>query len=171
MFDAFGVLAGNALAVAAFFVFPIRSRLALDRLERQPAMCFAAGALGWIAVIPIAVVLLCTLLLAPLIAVEALAVALATFVGTASVALLVGRRMYAALDKNGTTTENLALILGVALLSAAELVPILGFLVTIAAGLAGLGATILTWLPERALTRGPLREGLETLDERTRHRA
>ena len=36
-----------------FLIFPLRTRIALDRLERHPGLCSAVGLLGWGAVLPL----------------------------------------------------------------------------------------------------------------------
>jgi len=147
--DVVTVLAGNLIALVAFWIFPLRTRLALDRLEHRPASCTIAGVVGWAAIVPLAIVLLCTIVLAPLILLEVIAAVAGVFVGTAAIALLVGRRLYEKVDPDGRPSEAAVLILGVVLLTAAELLPIVGYLVTLAAGIVGLGSIILTFLPDR----------------------
>ena len=149
--DVVTVLAGNLIALVAFWIFPLRTRLALDRLEHRPALCAIGGVLGWVALVPLAVILLCTIVLAPLILLEIIAAIAGVFVGTAAIALLVGRRLYEKLDPNGTPSEPLILVLGVVLLTAAELLPVVGYAVAAAAGIVGLGAAILAFLPDRRL--------------------
>ena len=146
------VLTGNLIALIAFWVFPLRTRLALDRLEHRPGLCAISGILGWIATIPLAIVLLCTIVLAPLVLVEVVAAIAGAFVGTAAIALLIGRRLYEILAPGSTASEPLILVLGIVLLTAAELLPLVGFFVALVAGFVSLGAAILTFLPDHRLT-------------------
>src|SRR5579862_699868 len=76
----------DVVAVFFFLVFPLRTRMALTRLEQHPGVCAIAGVLGWIAVIPLAIVLVCTILLIPFVAVEFVAVVAAVFLGKAALA-------------------------------------------------------------------------------------
>ena len=58
------------VVVLFFLIFPVRTRIALDRLERHPGLCSAVGLLGWVAVLPLALLLLCTIVLIPFIVLE-----------------------------------------------------------------------------------------------------
>lgn len=162
--DVVTVLAGNFLALVAFWIFPLRTRLALDRLERRPALGAIAGVLGWAALVPLAIVLLCTIVLAPLILVEILAVIAGVFVGTAAVALVVGRKLYEKLDPNGRPSEAPILILGIVMLTAAELVPVLGSVVAVVIGIVGLGTAILAFLPDRRLATASRASGTDPIN-------
>jgi hypothetical protein len=72
-------------------------------------------------------------------------------IGTAALSLLVGRRLYELLNPSQTPSPLAALLIGLALLTAAELVPIVGALVTILVAVIGLGAAILTLVREESL--------------------
>jgi hypothetical protein len=111
-------------------------------------LCAAFGLVGWVAVLPIAVLLLCTILLIPFIAVEAVLVIAAVFLGKAALALLVGRRLCEVVSPATTPTPFVALVVGLALITAAELVPVLGAIVTAFVALIGLGAAILAFTGE-----------------------
>jgi len=144
---------GLAAVVLLFFlIFPLRTRMALDRLERHPGLCTAVGLVGWIAVIPIALLFMITVVLIPLIAVEIVAVVAGLFVGTAALALLVGRRLFEMMSPRTTAPPLLALVLGLALITAAELVPIVGALIMILVGVVGLGAAVLAFVREESFT-------------------
>jgi len=146
-------LAWGVVVLLVFLIFPIRTRMALDRLEQHPGLSVATGLIGWIAVIPLAVLLAVTIILIPLIPVEAVALLAGVFIGKAALSLLVGRRLYELIQPRSTPSPIAALILGLVLLTAAELVPVMGGLVTILVGLVGLGAVILTFVSES--TFGP----------------
>jgi hypothetical protein len=138
----------NLLALLVFLIFPLRTRMVLDRLERHPGLCVAAGIIGCVSVIPLAVLLAITILLIPLILIEMVFVLASAFLGTAALALLIGRRLCELLSPATTPSPLLALVVGIALITAAELVPVLGTLVLILVGLIGLGATILSFAGE-----------------------
>lgn len=136
----------NVLALLVFLIFPLRTRMVLDRLERHPGLSVTMGLLGCVAVIPLAVLLAITILLIPLIALELVFVLASAFLGTAALALLIGRRLCELLSPSTTPSPLVALLVGIALITAAELVPVLGTLVVILVGLIGLGATILSFM-------------------------
>ena len=135
----------DLVAVLFFLIFPLRTRMAIDRLENHPGLCTAIGLVGWVAVIPLAILLLCTILLIPFIAVEAVAVIAGLFLGKAALALLVGRRLWDVLSPSTTPSPFAALIVGLALITAAELVPVIGAVVMVFVALIGLGASILAF--------------------------
>jgi len=141
-------LSWNLLALLVFLIFPLRTRMVLDRLERHPGLSVAAGVLGCVAVIPLAVLLAITILLIPLILLEFVFVLAGVFLGTAALALLIGRRLCELISPSTTPSPLVALLAGIILISAAELVPVIGTLVLIFVGLIGLGATILSFAGE-----------------------
>jgi hypothetical protein len=141
-------ITSDVIALVLFLIFPLRARMALDRLEQHPSMATLAGLCGWVAAIPVAILLLFTLVLIPLIPVEFVLLAVAVFVGKAALALLVGRRFYELLQPKATPAPLFALVIGLVLLTAAELVPVLGILVMLLVMLVGLGAVLLTFVPD-----------------------
>lgn len=149
-------LAWAVVILLTFLIFPVRTRIALDRIERHPALCAGAGLIGFVAVIPLALFLAVTLFLIPLIAVEAVALVVGLFLGTAALSLLVGRRLYEMLSPQKTPTPLGALVLGLALLTAAQMVPLVGHLVTALIWLVGLGAAILAFIGEERFAGIPV---------------
>ncbi len=149
-------VAWGVVVLLFFLIFPLRTRMAVGRLEQHPALATGAGLFGWVAVIPVAVLLAITVVLIPLIFVEFVLLAAALFIGTAALALLVGRRFYELLSPNATPTPLVALVLGLTLLTAAQLVPVVGVLVTLLTALVGLGAVILTFVPETPSAPGAI---------------
>ncbi len=142
-------ISASLITLLVFLIFPVRTKIALDRLERHPGLCAGAGLVGWIAILPFAFVLLVTVLLIPLIFVEFIAVIVGVYIGKAALSLLVGRRLFEMLSPHATPTPIAAFILGLALLTAAELVPFLGILVTGLIWLIGLGAASLAFVGEQ----------------------
>lgn len=145
----------NVVILVFFLIFPLRARMAVDRLEHYPAISAVFGLLGWIAIPIVAFLMFCTIVLWPLIPVELIVCAAATFIGIAALALLVGRRFYELVQPNATPSPLVALILGLILVTAAEMVPVVGMFVTGLAALIGFGAVILTFISGMASGPNP----------------
>ena len=148
-------LTWDVVVLLFFLIFPVRTRIALGRLEAHPGLCVATGLLGWVAVLPVLVLLAVTIVLIPLIPIELVAVVVGAFIGKAALALLVGRRLYELLSSRTTPSPFAALLLGLVLITAAEMVPIVGTLVFVLVGLVGLGAVLLTFINSQS-PFGPL---------------
>jgi hypothetical protein len=152
-------LAWDVVVLLIFLIFPLRTRMALDRLERHPGLSVATGTFGCVAIVPLAVLLFASIILIPLIPIEFVAVIGGVCVGTAALALLVGRRLCELINPSQTPAPLTALVVGLALLTAAELVPIIGTMVMVLAALIGLGAAMLTLMSEQSfsgVTRSPV---------------
>ena len=141
------MLAFNVLAFFSFLLFPMRARLALGRVETHPGLAAVLGVLAFVAVIPIAIMLVLSIVGIPLVVVEIAAVLAGIWIGQAAIALLVGRRLSELIRPNTTPSPLTALILGLVVVSAAEIVPVVGWAVTALMVLVGLGATILGFFP------------------------
>ena len=139
-----GKLIGDFLVLIAFLIFPMRARLAMERLESHPGLATAVGLGAWLAVVPLGIMLVITIVLSPLILVEALAIVVAMLIGKAALALIVGNRLLVMTNTKVNPSPLLALVIGLVLLTAAELVPIAGLLVTMLVLLVGVGATLLS---------------------------
>lgn len=139
-------LAYNIIIVLAFLIFPMRTRMALDRLEKHPGLSAAAGAFATVAIIPVAFLLLVSIIGWPLLPLEALAVVGGVLIGQAAVALLVGRRLFELIRPQTTPSPLAALVVGLVVVTAAELVPVVGGLVVALVWLIGLGAAILAFV-------------------------
>jgi hypothetical protein len=139
-------LGANAVVLLVFLLFPVRMRLALDRVERHPGLAALAGACALVAVVPVAIILLITLVGIPLIALEIAGLFAGIWLGTGAIALLVGRRLAELVWPMHTPSPLWALVIGLAVVSAAETVPIVGWVVTALVWLMGLGAAILSFL-------------------------
>lgn len=143
-------LAYSVIVVLAFLIFPVRVRGALDRLEHHPGLSAAVGVLALVAVVPIAVLLFISFIGWPLIPVEFIAIFAGILIGQAALGLLIGRRLYELMRPHATPSPLAALILGLIVISAAEILPIVGGLVTGLVCLVGLGAAILAFVRETA---------------------
>jgi hypothetical protein len=120
--------------------------LALDRVERHPGLAALVGAVALVAMLPVAIVLLVSIVGIPLIALEIAALFVGIWLGTGAIALLVGRRLAELVLPHSTPSPLLALVLGLVVVSAAETVPFFGWAVTALVWLVGLGASILAFV-------------------------
>lgn len=151
------LLAWNLLVVFAFLLFPVRVRVALDRIEKHPALSGVAGVAAAVAVFPVAILLLFSVIGIPLIPIEFAALFACFWIGSASIALLLGRRLYELLVPRATPSPLAALVLGLLLITAAESFPLVGWAVAALVVLVGLGAACLGFVREssfRAFTHG-----------------
>jgi hypothetical protein len=148
-------LAYSVIVLLAFLLFPVRVRAALDRVEHHPGLSAAVGVLGLVAILPIMILLAISVIGLPLIPVEILAVFAAILIGHAALSMLIGRRLYELILPRTTPTPIAALILGLIVVSAAGIVPVLGPLVMALVWLVGLGAAILAFVRETAFM-GPM---------------
>ncbi|HWT06790.1 MAG TPA: hypothetical protein VN224_13595 [Xanthomonadales bacterium] len=153
-------LAASAVVVLMFLLFPLRMRVALDRVEKHPALSAAAGAVALAAVIPITLLLLVSIVGIPLVLLEIAALFAGLWIGTGAVSLVVGRRLAELVIPASTPSPLFALILGLVVVSAAEILPIVGWLVTAILWLVGLGSTVLSFIRstrlDAAVHRAPI---------------
>ncbi len=141
-------LAYSVIVLVAFLIFPVRVRAALDRVEHHPGLSAGVGVLALVAVFPVALLLFVSFIGWPLIPVEFLAVFAAILIGYAALSLLIGRRLYEMLFPRTTPSPVAALILGLVVIAAAGMVPVIGHLVIGLVCLVGLGAAILAFVRE-----------------------
>jgi Na+/H+ antiporter NhaC len=143
-------LGWDLVVVIAFLLFPFRMRVALDRVEKHPGSSTAVGAIALVAMIPIAVLLLVSIIGIPLIPIEIAAVFAGLWIGQGAVALLLGRRLFELMRPTTTPAPLGALVIGLVLITAAETLPVVGWAVTAIVALTGLGAAILAFVRETA---------------------
>jgi len=153
-------LAGSAVVVLMFLLFPLRMRVALDRVEKHPALSALTGTIAVVAVVPIAILLLISIIGIPLVFLEIAALFAGVWIGTGALALLVGRRLCELVLPASTPSPLLALVLGLVVVSAAEIVPVIGWAVSALVWLVGLGAAILSFIRsvqlDTAVQRAPV---------------
>lgn len=140
----------SALVLLIFLIFPMRVRLALDRMEQHPGLSAAVGAIVMVAMVPLAILLFITFIGWPLIPLEFVAIVAATLIGQAALAVLVGRRLYEVMFHHRTPSPIGALVLGLVVVTAAEMVPVLGWLVSALVWLVGLGAATMAFFGSRS---------------------
>ncbi|MEO6913069.1 MAG: polymer-forming cytoskeletal protein [Candidatus Baltobacteraceae bacterium] len=143
-------LAYSVVILLFFLIFPVRVRVALERVERHPGLSAAVGVLAFVAIIPLALLLLVSIVGIPLVPLEFVALLAGIFIGQAALGLLVGRRLYELIRPQMTPSPLTALIIGLIVLSAAQIVPVVGHLVTALVWLVGLGAAILAFMRDSA---------------------
>jgi hypothetical protein len=140
---ALGYFAWAVLVLFAFLLFPVRVRVALERVERHPGLSAATGTLAAVAIVPVAILLLMSVIGIPLIVVEVAAVLAGVWIGQAAVAIIIGRRLFELLRPQATPTPLGALVLGLVVVVAAQMLPMFGWVVTALVWLIGFGAVIL----------------------------
>ena len=143
-------LAYSVIVLLVFLLFPVRVRVALDRLEHHPGLSAAVGTISLVAIIPVAILLAISIIGIPLIPIEIAAILAGIFIGQAALGILIGRRLYELIRPHTTPSPLGALILGLVVVSAAEIVPGVGTFVTMLVVLVGLGAAILAFVREAA---------------------
>ena len=139
-------LASSVVVVLVFLLFPLRMRVALDRVERHPALSALIGALAAVAIMPIAFMLIVSIIGIPLVILEVAALFAGVWIGTGAIGLLVGRRLCELVMPTSTPSPLVALILGLVVVSAAEILPVVGWAVTALVWLVGLGSAILSFV-------------------------
>ena len=144
-------LLSSAIVILIFLLFPLRMRVALDRIERHPGLSAATGAIAAVAIIPIGILLLVSIIGIPLIPLEIAAIVAGVWIGTGAISLVVGRRLCELIMPTATPSPLLALIIGLVVVSAAEIVPLVGWAVTALVWLAGLGCAILSFIRSNSL--------------------
>lgn len=143
-------LAYGVVVVFAFLLFPVRVRVALERVEQHPGLSAAVGTLAVVAVIPVAILLVLSIIGIPLVVVEVAAIFAGLWIGQAAVAILIGRRLFELMRPHATPSPLGALLLGLVVVSAGQILPVVGWIVTALVGLVGLGAAILAFVRETA---------------------
>ena len=152
-------LGWDVVVVFAFLLFPLRVRIALERVERHPGSCAAAGAVALVAAIPVAILLVLSIVGIPLVPLEIAALFAALWIGHAAVALLIGRRFYELLWPRATPSPLGALLFGLIVVTAAQTLPVVGWAVTALVVLVGLGAALLAFVRETAFRSFPTAPG------------
>ncbi len=141
-------LGWDVVILFAFLLFPVRVRVALDRVERHPVLSAGAGFATLLAVLPVSILLLLSVIGIPVIPIAIGAAFLAAWIGTAAVAILVGRRLAELLQPHRTPSPLAALFFGLVVVTAAETLPVVGWVVSGIVLVVGIGATILAFVGE-----------------------
>jgi hypothetical protein len=148
----FKKLGWDVVVIFAFLLFPLRVRIALDRVEKHPGLSAAAGTVAAVAALPAAVMLLITVIGIPLIVLEFAALLACLWIGWAAVALLIGRRLVELARPHTTPSPLAALVVGLVVVTAAQTLPLLGWAVSALMILVSLGAALLALVREASFT-------------------
>jgi hypothetical protein len=147
-------LSSSAIVVLVFLLFPLRMRIALDRVERHPGLAALVGGVAFAAVLPLALVLIISIIGIPLVLLEVAALFVGVWIGEGAIALLVGRRLFELVMPRTTPSPLAALVLGLVVISAAQILPLVGWAVTALVWLVGFGAAILAFLQSSSFIGG-----------------
>ena len=121
--------------------FPTRMKELSAELKAQPVKSALVGFLGALALFPITLVLMITVIGIPVAAALLLVAALAAILGFTAVASEIGLKVPV---MRGRKTQAVVLALGLLILLTLTSLPVLGWLVAIPAALMGFGAALLT---------------------------
>ncbi len=130
-----------ALSLLVVLLFQRRVEVVAASMEANPAKALLAGLLGLAAQPFLAILLIVTLIGIPLVLVQVLGVLVAGVFGFTALAWWLGRRLPVQLSRG---TMVLQLAIGMAIVFAATQVPVLGWLVWVAAVLLTFGAVLRT---------------------------
>jgi len=141
-------LGWDVVVVLAFLLFPVRVRIAIERIENHPGLSGATGAVAAVAAVPLVVLLVLSVIGIPLVPIAVAIAVAALWIGNAAVALTLGRRLVESLVPETTASPLGALLLGLLVVTAAQSLPLIGWAVTALFFLLGLGAAILAFVRE-----------------------
>jgi hypothetical protein len=131
-----------ALALLLSVIMPKELNKVSTIVKNEPVIMFLYGLLGIILIIPLAVMLVISIVGIALIPIELLAVFLASLIGYVAVAILIGKKILKAMNSNEPNIIISAL-LGIILLWLVGLIPFFGGLVKGLACITGFGAVII----------------------------
>lgn len=132
-----------ALAALTFSLFPGHVRNTGQILSARPGSAVGWGLLAVLLAVPLALLLAITLIGIPLIVVEMLALALAGILGYTAISQLVGEKVAGAASA-GPVNPLGAIALGVLILGAISMIPLVGFLLMLLLFVLAVGASLAT---------------------------
>ncbi|MBD5636145.1 MAG: hypothetical protein IAI49_16880 [Candidatus Eremiobacteraeota bacterium] len=138
----------DVVVLFAFLLFPVRVRIALDRVEKHPGLSAGAGTIAVLAALPVAVMLMITVIGIPVIVLEFAALLACLWIGWAAVALVIGRRLLELVRPHAPPSPLAALVAGLIVVTAAQTLPLVGWAVTSLMILISLGAALLGFVRE-----------------------
>ena len=144
----------DVVVLFAFLLFPLRARIALERVERHPGLSAATGVVALVGALPVAVLLVMSIVGIPLVPLEIAALFAGSWIGFAAVALLIGRRLHEMISPHTTPSPFTALVIGLVVITAAQMLPVVGWAVTALVVFVGLGAALLAFVRESTFRRG-----------------
>lgn len=132
-----------ALSALTFSLFPHRVHNAGEAVYTRMGAVIGWGLLSLVLAAPLALLLVLTIVGIPLILVEILALAVAGILGYTAISRLVGEKIAAAASAKAVSPLG-AIALGVFILGAVSMIPLAGFLITLAAFILAVGAALAT---------------------------
>ena len=136
------LLAAVYFAINLIFERPVRA--CSEFLEQKPLTAGLTGVLALVLVTPVSLLLALSLVGAPLIPFLWFALLLAGVFGRVSVARWLGCRMVAEEPPGGTWPSSRSLLLGLAVICVAYMIPVIGLVAWFSMGILGLGAVTAT---------------------------
>ena len=130
------------LAINLVFEQPVRA--CSEFLVNKPLTAALSGLAVLVLVAPVSVLLALSLVGLPLVPLLALALLVAGVFGRVSVARWLGQRMVTEEPTGGALQASRSLILGLAVICVAYMVPVVGFITWFSIGVLGLGAVVAT---------------------------
>lgn len=131
-----------ALVLLLSVLIPTELGTVASNIKNEPIIMFLWGMLGVILIVPLAVMLAISIIGIALIPLEVLAVFLASLIGYIAVAIMIGKKLLKALNKDNPSVA-LSAILGILILWLVGLIPIFGSIVKAIAWIIGFGAVII----------------------------
>jgi len=131
-----------ALVLLLAILLPTELNTIASNVKNEPIIMFLWGMLGVILIVPLAVMLLISIVGIALIPLEILAVFLATLIGFIAVAIIIGKKLLRVLSINNPSAI-LSAILGVLILWLVGLIPIFGSIIKTIVLITGFGAVII----------------------------
>ncbi len=132
-----------ALAALTYTLFPQQVKTAGSAVSMKAGPVIGLGILAAVLAIPLMVLLAITIIGIPLIIVEIIILAVAVILGYTGIAHLVGSRVIGAASSN-PANPLVAIALGVLLIGLISMIPLLGFLVSLAVYILAIGAALVT---------------------------
>lgn len=132
-----------ALAALTYTLFPLQVKAVGSAVSMKTGPVIGWGILAAVLAIPLMILLAITIIGIPLIIVEIIFLAVAVILGYTGIAHLVGNRVISAASSN-PANPLAAIALGVLLIGLISMIPLLGFLVSLAVYILAIGAALAT---------------------------
>ena len=130
-----------ALVLLLTILIPTELGAVASNIKNEPIVMFLWGMLGVFLIVPLAVMLVISIIGIALIPIEILAIFLTSLIGYIAVAIIIGKKLLRALN-NDDPSIILSAILGVLILWLIGLIPIFGSIVKVIVWIIGFGAVI-----------------------------
>jgi len=132
-----------ALAALTYTLFPLQVKVVGSAVSMKTGPVIGWGILAAVLAIPLMILLAITIIGIPLIFVEIIFLAVAVILGYTGIAHLIGNRVISSASSN-PANPLVAIALGVLLIGLISMIPLLGFLVSLAVYILAIGAALAT---------------------------